>query len=51
MQIDGYFNVRYEPVIKLDVGSSQIELGLPPNDRLRQTHSDDHSQLGCFCRH
>jgi len=25
MQIDGYFNVRYEPVIKLDVGSSQIE--------------------------
>ncbi|PYS31302.1 MAG: hypothetical protein DMF75_14775 [Acidobacteria bacterium] len=25
MQIDGYFNVRDEPVIKLDVGSSQIE--------------------------
>lgn len=25
MQIDGYFNNRDEPVIRLDVGSSQIE--------------------------
>jgi len=25
MQIDGYFNVRDEPVIRLDVGSSQVE--------------------------
>lgn len=25
MQIDGYFNVRDEPVIGLDIGSSQIE--------------------------
>jgi clan AA aspartic protease len=25
MQMDGYFNVRQEPVIGLDVGSSQIE--------------------------
>ncbi len=25
MQIDGYFNVRDEPVIVLDVGSAQIE--------------------------
>jgi clan AA aspartic protease len=26
MQIDGYFNIRGEPVIRLDVGSSQIEV-------------------------
>ena len=25
MQIDGYFNVRDEPVIRLDVGGSQVE--------------------------
>jgi clan AA aspartic protease len=25
MQIDGYFNLRDEPVIKLDIGPSQIE--------------------------
>ena len=26
MQIDGYFNARNEPVIRLDVGSSSIEV-------------------------
>jgi clan AA aspartic protease len=26
MQIDGYFNMRGEPVIRLDVGSSRIEV-------------------------
>ncbi len=26
MQIDGYFNTRGEPVIRLDVGSSRIEV-------------------------
>ena len=25
MQIDGYFNLRNDPVIKLDVGSSEVE--------------------------